>query len=76
MVTVENLSRGGALLSQEADVSSGETGRLKIADQQVSFKVLRTDKAGAHLQFDSTAVPNAERAIGRLAADSTRKKAG
>lgn len=75
-VTVENLSRGGALLNQEADLSSGETGRLKVAEQQVSFKVLRKDSAGAHLQFAPGATPMAEEAIGRLVGHSAQRKAG
>lgn len=66
-MTVESLSRGGALLRKEADLRSGEAGRLRVADTQVPFKVLRKDKSGTHLQFETGKQAVAEQILNGLA---------
>ena len=75
-VTVENLSKGGALLAADANLHSGETGRLRVADAQVSYKVLGTDKSGAHLQFPEPQSAEFDQALGRLSKGAPVSKAG
>lgn len=73
-VTVENLSRGGALLAQDAGLDSGDVGQLRVANEQVPFRVLRKDDAGAHVQFDAGNRPAAEKALGRLTGGPSIRK--
>ena len=75
-VTVENLSRGGALLGPEADLRPGETGRLKVAEAQVPFKVLGRDHSGAHLQFEAAKPPEFEQTVARLTKGAPIRKSG
>ena len=75
-VTVENLSKGGALLAADANLHSGETGRLRVADAQVSYRVLGTDKSGAHLQFPEPHSAEFDQAVGRLSKGAPVSKAG
>ena len=65
-VTVENLSHGGALLAGDTDLRSGETGRLKVADTNVTYKVLGTDKSGTHVQFEGAKPAEFESTFARL----------
>lgn len=75
-VTVENLSRGGALLGHEANLRSGETGKLKVADTQVPYKVLGKDGSGTHLQFDAPRPDNFEQTISRITKGAPVRKSG
>ncbi|MEQ1782819.1 MAG: methyl-accepting chemotaxis protein [Hyphomonadaceae bacterium] len=65
-VTVENLSHGGALLRTDADLRNGETGRLKVADTNVPYKVLGTDKTGTHVQFEGAKPAEFDQNFARL----------
>jgi len=75
-VKIENLSRGGALIGGDADLRSGETGKLKVADAQVPFRVLGRDRAGAHLQFDSDKPANFDQALQRMTQGAPKTRAG
>ena len=75
-VTIENLSRGGALLGEGADLRSGATGRLKVADQQVPFRVLGQDSSGTHLQFEGNRPADFDQALARLSGGGPGRKAG
>ena len=72
-VHIENLSKGGALINNEAELRRGEGGRLRIADAQVPYRVLRTDAAGAHVKFDGGDA-TFDRTFGRLTADPAVKR--
>jgi methyl-accepting chemotaxis protein len=75
-VMVENLSQGGALLGADANLRGGQTGRLGVADAQVSYKVLGTDKSGTHLQFADPKPAEFEQALARLSKGAPVRKAG
>jgi len=75
-VTIENLSRGGALLGEGADLRSGATGRLKVADQQVPFRVLGQDSLGTHLQFEGNRPADFDQTLARLSGGGPGRKAG
>lgn len=75
-VTVENLSKGGALLRTEADLRSGETGRLKVADVQVPYKVVGKDRSGTHVQFDSAKPAEFDRTLAQLSKGAPIRNAG
>jgi methyl-accepting chemotaxis protein len=76
-VTIENLSRGGALLGSDADVRNGESGRLDVGGAQVPYKVLGKDPSGVHLKFDEASKPGEfEQAIARLTRGAPVRKAG
>ncbi len=75
-VTIENLSHGGALLGEGADLRSGATGRLKVADQQVPFRVLGQDSSGTHLQFEGNRPADFDQALARLSGGGPGRKAG
>lgn len=75
-VTVENLSKGGALLGADANLHGGEIGRLKVADAQVSYKVLGMDKSGAHLQFADPTSAEFDQALARLTKGAPVRKTG
>jgi len=64
------------LLGAEANLRSGETGRLKVAEAQLSFKVLGTDKSGTHLQFADPKPAEFEQALARLSKGAPVRKAG
>lgn len=75
-VTIENLSRGGALLAADANVRSGEVGRLKVADAQVPYRVLGKDNSGVHLQFDQAKPAGFEDTIARITKGAPVRKPG
>ncbi len=75
-VTVENLSRGGALLGPDANLHSGETGKLKVADTQVPYKVLGKDSSGTHLQFGAAKPAEFDQAVARLTKGAPVRKSG
>ena len=75
-VTVENLSHGGALLRTDADMRSGETGRLKVADANVPYKVLGTDKSGTHVQFEGAKPAEFDQGFARLSKGAPIRNAG
>ena len=75
-VTVENLSRGGALLGKDANLHSGETGKLKVADTQVPYKVLGKDASGTHLQFSAPKPAEFDQAVARLTKGAPVRKSG
>jgi methyl-accepting chemotaxis protein len=75
-VTIENLSHGGALLGADANLRGGQTGRLGVADAQVSYKVRGTDKSGTHLQFSDPKPAGFEQALARLTRGAPVRKAG
>ena len=75
-VMVENLSKGGALLAGDANLHGGQTGRLGVDGAQVSYKVLSTDKAGAHLQFSDPKPAEFEQTLARLSKGAPVRKAG
>ena len=65
-VTIENLSRGGALLGPDANLQSGQTGKLKVADTQVPYKVLGKDSTGTHLQFGTDNPAEFDQTLARI----------
>jgi len=75
-VTVENLSKGGALLATDTAMRSGETGRIRIADTQVPYKVLGTDKSGTHVQFEVAKSEEFEQTFARLSKGAPIRNAG
>ena len=75
-VTVENLSKGGALLATDTAMRSGETGRIRIADTQVPYKVLGTDKSGTHVQFEGAKSEEFEQTFARLSKGAPIRNAG
>jgi methyl-accepting chemotaxis protein len=75
-VTIENLSRGGALLGEGADLRSGATGRLKFAGQQVPFRVLGQDSSGTRVQFEGSQPASFDETLSRLTAAGSTRKAG
>jgi len=75
-VMVENLSQGGALLGADANLRGGQTGRLGVAEAQVSYRVLSTDKSGTHLQFADPKPAEFEQALARLSKGAPVRKAG
>lgn len=75
-VTVENLSKGGALLGADANLHSGETGRLRIAEAQLSYKVLGMDKSGTHLQFADPKPAEFDQTLARLSVGAPVRKTG
>ncbi len=75
-VTIENLSRGGALIAPAGNLRSGEVGKLKVADTHVPYKVLGKDSAGAHLQFSSPKSAEFEQTLERLTKGAPVRKSG
>jgi methyl-accepting chemotaxis protein len=75
-VTIENLSRGGALLGPDADLRSGETGKLKVDDTQVPYKVLGKDGSGTHLQFGAPKPAEFDQTLARITKGAPVRKAG
>jgi hypothetical protein len=75
-VTVENLSKGGALLATDTAMRSGDTGRIRIADTQVPYKVLGTDKSGTHVQFEGAKSEEFEQTFARLSKGAPIRNAG
>jgi hypothetical protein len=73
---VENLSQGGALLGADANLRGGQTGRLGVAEAQVSYRVLSTDKSGTHLQFADPKPAEFEQALARLSKGAPVRKPG
>jgi methyl-accepting chemotaxis protein len=51
-VTVENLSRSGALIKSDAKFTPGQTGRMKIEDASVPFRVLSTKDGEARVKIE------------------------
>jgi len=75
-VTIENLSRGGALLGPEANLQSGQTGKLKVADTQVPYKVLGKDSSGTHLQFGEGKPAEFDQTLARITKGAPVRKSG
>jgi methyl-accepting chemotaxis protein len=75
-VTVENLSKGGALLQTDTEMRNGETGRLKVAEANVSYKVLGNDKSGTHVQFEGAKPAEFESTFARLSKGAPIRNAG
>jgi len=75
-VMIENLSRGGALLGDGADLQSGATGQLKVADQQVPFRVLGHDSSGTHVQFEGSRTASFDQTLSRLTGAGSVRKTG
>jgi methyl-accepting chemotaxis protein len=75
-VTIENLSHGGALLKTDAELRNGETGRLEVADANVTYKVLGKDKSGTHVQFEGAKPAGFESAFQRISKGAPVRNAG
>jgi methyl-accepting chemotaxis protein len=75
-VTIENLSHGGALLTTDAELRSGETGRLEVADANVAYKVLGKDKSGTHVQFEGAKPAGFDSTFARLSKGAPVRNAG
>lgn len=75
-VIVEDLSRGGALLSGEANLREGETGKLTVANAQLPYKVLAKDSKGVHVQFAEARSADLDDALARLTRGAAARKTG
>lgn len=53
-VTVENLSRSGALIKSDAKLLPGQTGRIRIEDAQVPFRVISTKDGETRVKIEGT----------------------